>query len=175
MSGVRELLLLLDEAFAGAGIEASGESQALLTNLATVGEADWRAVAPGAVRTVEAMVLHVGTCKVMYDDYAFASRSLQWGGPPVQPWPEGEAPMAEALEWLRGTHQRFVEHVAALGDEDLDASRMTNWGEQRATRWIIAAIIGHDFYHAGEINHLRSLLSGEDRWLWVQQLESGES
>jgi hypothetical protein len=32
-------------------------------------------------------------------------------------------------------------------------------------------IIGHDFYHAGEINHLRSLLGPDDRWRW-QQLES---
>ena len=36
----------------------------------------------------------------------------------------------------------------------------------------LAALIGHDFYHAGEVNHVRSLLAGEDRWLWVQQLEA---
>jgi len=35
-TGVRELVALLGEAFDGAGIEASGESQALMTNLATV-------------------------------------------------------------------------------------------------------------------------------------------
>jgi len=34
--------------------------------------------------------------------------------------------------------------------------------------FIIAAIIGHDFYHAGEINHLRSLLDTDDRWHWQQ-------
>ena len=47
---------------------------------------------------------------------------------------------------------------------------MTNWGEMRPTRWIVAAMIGHDFYHAGEINHVRALFSGEDRWLWAQEL-----
>ena len=26
----------------------------------------------------------------------------------------------------------------------------------------------HDAYHAGEINHLRSLLDGDDRWRFVQ-------
>lgn len=170
--GVQELLYLLDEAFVGAGIEESGESQSLLTNLATVDERTWRSVPPGASRTVEAMMLHVGSCKVMYADYAFGGQSLQWDDRAVQPWPEGEAPMARVLDWLRETHRQFVEPVAALRDEDLDAPRMTNWGDMRPTRWIIAAIIGHDFYHAGEINHLRSLLSGEDRWLWVQQLEA---
>ena len=32
-------------------------------------------------------------------------------------------------------------------------------------------MIGHDFYHAGEINHLRSMLGTDDRWRW-QQLEN---
>jgi len=25
-------------------------------------------------------------------------------------------------------------------------------------------MIAHDFYHAGEINHIRALLQGTDRW-----------
>jgi uncharacterized damage-inducible protein DinB len=108
----------------------------------------------------------------MYANHAFEDRRLRWEDRAVQPWPEGEAPMAEALDWLRETQRRFVEHIEALADEDLDAPRMTNWGELRPTRWIVAAMIGHDFYHAGEINHVRSLLSGEDRWKWVQDVEA---
>jgi uncharacterized damage-inducible protein DinB len=167
---VETLLYLLDEAFEGPGLEESNESQALLANLATVDEAIWRANAPGAVRTIESMVLHVGACKIMYDDYAFGSGTKQWGTPEVEGWVDGAAPMAEAIEWLREAHRSFKEHVAALTDDDLDRARMTNWGELRPTRWIVAALIGHDFYHAGEINHLRSLLGTDDRWRW-QQLE----
>ena len=170
-AGVTELLYVMGEAFDGRGIEESGESQALLTNLSTVDERAWHAVPPGGARSIEAMVLHVGTCKVMYDDYAFGDGRMQWGTPEVQPWQEGEAPMAESLDWLRAAHRRFVDHVAELSDEELETARLTNWGEMRPTRWIVAAMVGHDFYHAGEINHIRSLLSGEDRWLWVQQLE----
>lgn len=162
------MLYLLEEAFTGRGIEESNESQALVTNLATVGEREWRALAPGAVRTIESIVLHVGTCKVMYDDYAFGPGTMQWGTPEVQPWPEGSAPMADALRWLRSSQQRLVDHVAALSDDELARSRLTNWGERRPTRWILAALIGHDFYHAGEINHLRSLLGADDRWRWQQ-------
>ena len=78
--------------------------------------------------------------------------------------------MAQAIDWLREAHRSFREHVEVMTDDDLDQPRMTNWGDLRPTRWIVAAIIGHDFYHAGEINHLRSLLGTDDRWRW-QQLE----
>ena len=167
-SAIREVLYLLDEAFAGRGIENSNESQALLTNLATVGEREWRALPGGATRSIESIVLHVGSCKVMYDDYAFGRGTLRWGTPPVQPWHEGSAPMSDALRWLRESQARLVDHVAALSDDDLARPRLANWGERRETRWLLAALIGHDFYHAGEINHLRSLLGADDRWRWQQ-------
>jgi uncharacterized damage-inducible protein DinB len=169
---VREVLYLLEEAFNGRGIEESNESQALLTNLATVNDREWRALPSGAARSIESIVLHVGTCKVMYDDYAFGRGTLHWGQPEVQPWREGSAPMQDAMRWLRDAHQQFVDHVAALSDDDLARPLLTNWGEQRPTRWIIAALVGHDFYHAGEINHLRSLLGTDDRWRWQQSTAS---
>jgi uncharacterized damage-inducible protein DinB len=168
-TSVDAYLYLLDEAFEGRGIEESNESQALLTNLASVTEAEWTALPPGATRTIESMVRHVGACKIMYADYAFGAGTGQWDTPEVEgPWEIGQAPMAEALDWLRQAHRSFLSHVENLPDDDLDRPRMTNWGEERPTRWIIAAMIGHDFYHAGEINHLRSLLGTDDRWRWQQ-------
>ena len=166
-------LHLLDEAFEGRGIEESNESQSLLWNLATVGEAEWRALPAGATRTIESIVRHVGACKIMYADYAFGAGTKGWGTPEVEgPWEPDTAPMAEAVDWLRESHRSFVSAVEQLTDDDLDRPRRTNWGEMRPTRWILAAIIGHDFYHAGEINHLRSLLGVDDRWRW-QQWEDG--
>jgi uncharacterized damage-inducible protein DinB len=79
--------------------------------------------------------------------------------------------MAETLAWLRESQARLRSHVAALTDDQLEEARLTNWGEMKPTRWIIAAMIGHDFYHAGEINHLRSLLDGDDRWAYVREVE----
>jgi hypothetical protein len=167
-------LYLVDEAFRGPGIEESNESQALMTNLATVPETAWRAVLPGADRTIEKIVLHVGACKVMYDDYAFGSGTLFWTDHEVEPWPPGSAPMAETIEWLGLAHERLVEHIAVLSDDDLSALRLTNWGEQRETRWIVSVMLQHDLYHAGEINHIRSLLSGDDRWMFERETsESG--
>jgi uncharacterized damage-inducible protein DinB len=168
-SGIESLLYLLDESFRGAGIEDTDESQALLSNLATVPEAAWRTLPEGASRSIESIALHVGACKVMYDDYAFGSASLQFATPAVEPFAEGAARQAEVVAWLEAAHKRLVGHVGSLTDDaELDRPRLTNWGEMRPTRWIVAAMITHDAYHAGEINHLRSLLGPDDRWRYIQ-------
>jgi uncharacterized damage-inducible protein DinB len=168
--GIDALLDLLEEAFCGGGIEESDESQALLTNLATVPDEAWRALPPGAARTIESIVLHVGACKIMYDDYAFGTGLLQWATPEVEPYADGNATRDEVVAWLERAHDGLVGHVAELRDDtELDRTRQTNWGEPRPTRWIIASMITHDAYHAGEINHLRSLLGTDDRWRHIQE------
>jgi uncharacterized damage-inducible protein DinB len=168
-SGIEAYLHLLEEAFRGAGIEESNESQALLPNLRTVPEAAWRTLPPGAARSIESIAVHVGACKIMYDDYAFGGGTLRFATPEVEPWETGEAPPADVIAWLGRAHDQLAGHVAALADDaDLDRPRLTNWGERRPTRWIVAAMITHDAYHAGEINHLRSILGPDDRWRYIQ-------
>jgi hypothetical protein len=167
-AGIDAQLYLLEEAFRGRGIEESNESQALLTNQATVSDEAWRAPA-GADRSIEAIAVHVGACKIMYADYAFGPGVLRFGTAEVEPWPAGAAPRVDVIRWLERVHEGLVGQVRALGDDtELDRLRLTNWGEKRPTRWIIAEMITHDAYHAGEINHLRSLLAGDDRWRYVQ-------
>ena len=34
------------------------------------------------------------------------------------------------------------------------------------TRWLISTIAQHDVYHAGEVNHIRSILASNDGWRW---------
>jgi uncharacterized protein DUF664 len=166
--GIEALLYLMDEAFRGPGIEESNESQALLSNLASVTPEQWRARLPNVERTIESIAGHVGACKVMYDDYAFGGASLQFGTAEVEPFATGGT-QDEVTAWVVAAHSVLVGHVAALADDrELDVLRRTNWGELRPTRWIIAAMITHDAYHAGEINHLRSLLDGDDRWRYIQ-------
>jgi uncharacterized damage-inducible protein DinB len=168
--GIDAYLYLLDEAFRGGGIEESNESQALVTNLATVSDDAWSALPAGASRSIASIALHVASCKVMYVDYAFGAGTLQWGTPEVEPWTEDAIPREELMPWLEAAHDRLVEAVTALADDDeLERMRMTNWGEEEPTRWIVAAMATHDAYHAGEINHVRSLLEGDDRWRYVQQ------
>ncbi len=169
-TGIEAFAYLLDEAFRGTGIEESNESQALLPNLSTVGPDAWRALPPGSARSIESIALHVGACKIMYDDYAFGSASLRFATPEVEPWTEGSAPQPQVVAWLQEAQARLVSHVTGLAsDAELDEPRPTNWGERRSTRWIVAAMITHDAYHAGEINHLRSILGTDDRWRFIQK------
>jgi uncharacterized damage-inducible protein DinB len=166
--GIDALGYLLEEAFRGGGIEETEESQALLPNLSSVPSEHWRALPHGAARSIADIANHVGACKVMYDDYAFGTATLDWGTPEVEPFADSGG-QEEVRAWLEGVHARFAQHVAALGDDaELDTERLTNWGERRPTRWIVASMITHDAYHAGEINHLRSMLGPDDRWRHVQ-------
>ena len=163
------MLYLLDEAFRGAGIEESNESQALLPNLRSVPDDAWHLLPEGAARSIESIAIHVGACKMMYDDYAFAA---------------GDAPVRDAggraVARRRGRDGRrlalarrgpwaFVDHVAgSRRRRRARRDRRANWGELRPTRWLIAAMITHDAYHAGEINHLRSMMGPDDRWRFQQ-------
>jgi uncharacterized damage-inducible protein DinB len=167
MRAIDELVYLLDEAFRGKGIEETNESQSLLANLTTVDEASWRAAPPGGTRTIESIVLHVGSCKIMYDEYAFGGARLRWDDPDLLPWQKDEAPRADAIAWLTEAHENLVAHVDVLNDDDLSRPRLANWGEQRETRWLISTLLEHDTYHAGEINHIRALLLSDDGWRWV--------
>ena len=167
-AGIEALGYLLEESFRGPGLADTNESQALLPNLATVPIEHWRAVPLGGVRTIEAIAGHVGACLVMYDDYAFGAGTLRFGTPQVEPYAAGGT-IEEVRAWLETVHAQFAANVMGLGDDDeLDLPRPTNWGEERPTRWIVAAMITHNAYHAGEINHLRSVLGTDDRWRYVQ-------
>ncbi|HJR45886.1 MAG TPA: DinB family protein [Actinomycetota bacterium] len=167
MSAVDEIVYLLDQAFSGEGIQETNESQSLLANLSSVDDSMWSTSPPRGARTIESIALHVGGCKIMYDDYAFGSGKLSWGEVEVQPWPLGEAPMSETIAWLTRVHGRLVDHIGQLDDADLSSSRRTNWGEQAQTRWLISMLLQHDTYHAGEANHVRSLLARDDEWKWA--------
>ncbi|HET7077681.1 MAG TPA: DinB family protein [Chloroflexia bacterium] len=153
-----ELLYLLDTAF-------EGTWHSLLDNLQAVTPDDWAWVPPGGQRTIRDIVQHVGGCKFMYHDYAFGGGHLTWDDPLVDGKGVLDTP-AVAIGWLRAGQDRLRRSIAGLDDADLPRPRLTNWGEEQTTRWIITAMIQHDLYHAGEINHLRSLHRQADRWAY---------
>ncbi|HVM29763.1 MAG TPA: DinB family protein [Candidatus Limnocylindrales bacterium] len=162
----RDLLVyLMDHAF------ESGEFHSLMGNLSEVDEAMWTQPLPNSLRTIGEIALHLGSSKVMYTHYAFEDGTLTWESPEVEPWPPGSPPMTETVEWLRNTHRHLMTYVRALSDEELLKPRSANWGEEKQTRWLLSTLLQHDVYHAGEINRMRSVLSGEDRWQW--QIEVG--
>lgn len=154
------LAWLIHDAFEG------DPDQSLLANLRDVSDEDWIALPPGAGRSIADILEHVGWAKWMYEDYAFGSGTLRGDQPPMVPAGNAKSrPREELMAWLKEGHHRWLNAVRALSDDsELERERPTNWGDQLPTRVLIRILIGHDFYHAGEINHIRVLLQGIDRW-----------
>lgn len=146
---------------------------ALFANLKDLRDDDWTWVPPGGARSIAAIVGHVASCKVMYDNHAFGDASLTWMDPlfgEAQSPPAGGGPAPQRLvEWLRESEAHLRRGVDALADDgELLRERPVNWGGTMPTRWIIATLIRHDSFHAGEINHLRAVHQQTDRWEWEQ-------
>ena len=169
-TAVEQLLYLMDEAFEGS------DDEDLLGNLRSVTEVEWAAVPSGCVRSIRQIIGHIGACKYMYDNHAFGDGGMTWDDPAAELRVsmrdlqsrklDPEPPMGAVVDWLKEGHRRLREHVADLDDSELVVPRQPPEGDRRETRWIIANMVRHDDYHAGEINHLRALVQGDDRWAW---------
>jgi hypothetical protein len=157
-----QLLYLMDEAF-----DAEGHEHSLLANIRSVKEDDWTWVPPGAGRSISEIVAHVGICKYVYDNHAFGDASMRWDRPRSLPGIRPDASIDEVVMWLREGQRMLRTSVDGLqSDEELLKLRASNWGQMYETRWLISVMIEHDLYHAGEINHIRALRQGNDRWAW---------
>ena len=167
-AAVEATLFILDEAFEP--LEPRPANQSLLPNLRTVDDEAWHSLPPGAARSIRDIVIHVGGCKYVYENHAFGDGSLTFNSRLANPWPDSEPHMSEVLEWLRAGHRRVRHRLESLTDDDLQASRRAPWGEELPTRWLVGTLIQHDLYHAGEVNHIRSLLAGDDRWAHEREL-----
>lgn len=159
-TSVATLIWLIEDAFQG------DPNQSLMASLRELRDEDWTAIPLDAGRSIADILEHVGWSKWMYEDYAFGTATLQGDQPPLTPAGGVRArPRLELLYWLKEGHRRWISSVRALAnDSELDRERLTNWGERLPTRTIIRKMIAHDFYHAGEINHLRAMLQGNDDW-----------
>jgi len=159
-TAIGTLAWLIEDAFEG------DPDQSLLANLRNLQEKDWTAVPVGGSRSIAEILEHVGWAKWMYEDYAFGRASMRGDRPPLIP--AGGVPSRphdELIAWLTNGHSRWLNSVRNLAnDSELDRERLTNWGDKLPTRTIIRIMIAHDFYHAGEINHIRAILQGTDRW-----------
>lgn len=154
------LAWLIEDAFEG------DPSHSLLANLHDLRDEDWTALPPGSGRSIADIIEHVAWSKWMYEDYAFGSATMRGDQPPLIPANGARSrPHDELVAWLTEGHRRWLASVRALRDDtELDRDRLTNWGERLSTRVIIRIMIAHDLYHAGEINHIRALIQGTDRW-----------
>ena len=159
---IDHLLFLMDNAFEGVGDSRTDGYHSLLTNLGSVTEQDWHWLPPDGKRSIAGIVGHVGWAKHMYRNHSFGDASMMFESVPKAGPGDRPPTMAEQIDWLKDAHARLRASVAELTDDRLLEPSRTNWGEMKDVRWIIATMIEHDLYHAGEINHIRALSQKND-------------
>ncbi|HET9200551.1 MAG TPA: DinB family protein [Dehalococcoidia bacterium] len=175
---VDQYVYMLDQSFDG------NDEHGLIAALNSLQDGDWDQPVRGGSRTVANIVGHVMVCKLMYDHYAFADARLRWDDKlgdllpdfeidpnltidGIQRPPPDLAPTRDdMMSWLHEGHRRLRTSVDRLDDAQLVEQRKLNWGGTAEARWIITVMIQHDLFHAGEINHLRAIRQGNDRWAW---------
>jgi hypothetical protein len=162
-AGIEQLLYMMDRA-SEAGT-AFGSWHSLLVNLADVQDDAWLWKPEGGERSIFEIVEHVGITRYAYDSFAFGDGSMSWDKEGSIPGIHPTTPRDEVVGWLRDGHQRLRSHLAGLEDDtELLALRADPWGTQQETRWLVAQVIQHDLYHAGELNHIRALRQRNDEW-----------
>jgi uncharacterized damage-inducible protein DinB len=153
-SAVKTLLYLLDRVF------ETDEEHSVIGNLTKVGPAEWDTVPEGCERSIAQIVHHVATCYHAYFENAFTDAGQSF----ARTGERAPATREDLMAWLLNGHEVFRAAVTELEDADLDSDRGTHWGGAMPARALIATVIEHDAYHAGEINHLRALLQRDDSW-----------
>lgn len=106
---------------------------------------------PPPFTTIAWRLDHLAECKVMYHEYAFGPGRLTW------PQIDSAHTAAAAIAMLEHGQQLLVSALSGLTDADLDAPRMTNWGEEWPTWRVLWTMIDHDLHHGSEIGVLRDL------------------
>jgi uncharacterized damage-inducible protein DinB len=154
---VDQLVYLTEEAFENSRVHS------LIVNLSTVTEDDWSWHPAEEGRSIAEIAMHVASAKQVYNSQAFGDKSIHWEQ--VRRMVEAHnATLESGLAWLREGHALLRDNLAALDDDGLMEQRGVHWGGTLDTRAILAIMLQHDIYHAGEINHLRSVIQGTDFW-----------
>ncbi|HYP40769.1 MAG TPA: DinB family protein [Chloroflexia bacterium] len=154
-STLTQILYLFDDAFAG------HDWHSVLINLRAVTPDEWLWVPPDGRRSIRYIVRHVGVGKYIYQNHAFGDASFTWKDLHVVGDKHVET-VTEAIAWLRQGHENLRASIAALDDEELLRPRLSPFDGLKETRWIIARMMQHDLYHAGEINHILALRRQDD-------------
>ncbi len=162
-TSIEQFLYVLDEAF-----DTPDPEHSLLRNLRSVPDEAWTWVPAGGSRSIFDIVQHVGECKFVYDNQCFGDGSMAWNKPGTIPTVERDTPRENVVDWLRRGHAALRGHLEALTDDSGLLEVRSFFGHPHEVRWFINVMVQHDLYHAGEINHIRSLYVQRDRWAYEQ-------
>jgi len=159
---VKELLTLFDHVLEEHGF-GWDHWHSILWNLHNVVDEEWEMTPAGDGRTIRELIVHLGVSFLMYDNHAFGDGTRVWGDWTIDGTAPGSSP-TELKTWIQDAHRCLRGSIARLADDELGTLRKAPWGEAYETRRLIELQIQHTLYHVGEINHIRSLLQGNDDW-----------
>jgi uncharacterized damage-inducible protein DinB len=110
---------------------------------------------PAPVTTIAWRTVHIAAVNYLYYDYAFgpatASFDLEMPGS-----------AAAAVEWLRASQEQLRAVMRDSVDADLEAPRLTNWGDLWPGERIWRTLIDEQVHHGAEISLLRDLYRYRD-------------
>lgn len=113
---------------------------------------DWTDPEPPPFCTIAHRLAHLGSCKIMYHDYAFGPATGSWANPQLAPHTT-----ADALALFDEGQARLLSGVATLTEDDLQTERKTNWGTTLPTWRLLWILTHHDMLHGSEIGLIRDL------------------
>jgi uncharacterized damage-inducible protein DinB len=127
----------------------------------------------GGFRSIVGLMKHTAAWTAVYYSYAFDETPRTWE---ETNWPRGlrstidstDGYLREVLAWFERGSQWWLEAIDH--DIDLDEPRPTHWGDILPLREIVAYVVGHMAYHAGEINMILSIRRGE-AWEYGEHVE----
>jgi uncharacterized damage-inducible protein DinB len=123
-------------------------------------------VPEGGYRSMLGTLKHIAGWSRVYYSYAFEEQPRHWE---YSDWPRGLRDTIDAspeyidemIAWFDQTHERWMQSLAELNDDDLDAPHLLHWREPAPLSRILTIISTHHVYHAGELNQVLSIKRGE--------------
>jgi uncharacterized damage-inducible protein DinB len=129
--------------------------------------------AAGGYRSILGIAKHAAAWSAVYHSYAFEPDPRHWDR---TDWPRGlrdriePTPpyLEEILDWFDRSYERWLASVQDA--QDFDIQRAVHWGGTAQLSDIVAMVVTHWAYHAGEINAILAIRRGE-AWEYSEEVE----
>jgi len=107
------------------------------------------------------LCLHVASCDVVYADMAFGQHRSDWGWAARSVGADaGLAPAGACAAMSRQGHEFLVGMTGGVSEEQIDAVYLMHHGHQMTGWQVIACMIQHRLWHAGQIAMVRDAYAG---------------
>ncbi len=106
------------------------------------------------------IIFHVGADKIVQISTAFGEGGVDWLAMEHRFKAMG-GNLQAALQIAQEGHETVLDAMAPLTDDDLEVERPTYGSGRITTGSLFLMLAEHDFYHAGQIQYIRGLISAQ--------------